>query len=180
MRRRLGVWIAVPVLVVMLGFIVVLATSDSSRDRETESPLLGRQAPPITGETIDGGTFDLADHSGEFVLVNVFATWCTPCIREHPELVEFQERHARAGDATVVSVVFDDQVDNVRDFFADHGGDWPVVTDPDGRIALSYGVAKVPESYLVAPDGTVLTKFTGGVTAGGLEQVLDNAREVLG
>ena len=58
----------------------------------------------------------------------------------------------------------------VRDFFADNGGDWPVVVDPDGRIALGYGVSGVPESYLVAPDGTVVTKFVGGVTARGLDQ----------
>lgn len=175
MRGRLGIWIAVPVLLVMLGFIVVLATSESG-DREARSPLLGRQAPPISGETVDGGTFDLADHAGEFVVVNVFATWCTPCIREHPELVRFQERHARIGDAAVVSVVFDDSADNVRDFFEEHGGDWPVLADPDGRIALSYAVSKVPESYLIGPDGTVVTKLVGGVTESGLERVLDQAR----
>ncbi|MGK2929691.1 MAG: TlpA family protein disulfide reductase [Acidimicrobiales bacterium] len=178
MRGRLGVWIAVPVLLVMLGFIVVLATSESG-DREARSPLLGRQAPPISGETLDGGTFDLADHRGQFVVVNVFATWCTPCIREHPELVRFEQRHAQTGDASVVSVVFDDQVDNVRQFFAEQGGDWPVLTDPDGRIALSYAVAKVPESYLIAPDGTVISKLVGGVTAAGLERVLEQAQEAI-
>ncbi len=178
MRGRLGVWIAVPVLLVMLGFIVVLATSESG-DREARSPLLGRQAPPISGETLDGGTFDLADHRGQFVVVNVFATWCTPCIREHPELVRFEQRHAQTGDAAVVSVVFDDQVDNVRQFFAEQGGDWPVLTDPDGRIALSYAVAKVPESYLIAPDGTVISKLVGGVTAAGLERVLEQAQEAI-
>lgn len=178
MRGRLGVWIAVPLLLVMLGFIVVLATSESG-DREARSPLLGRQAPPIAGETVDGGTFDLADHRGQFVLLNVFATWCTPCIQEHPELVRFEQRHSRIGDAAVVSVVFDDKPDNVRQFFDDQGGDWPVLTDPDGRIALSYAVAQVPESYLIAPDGTVITKLVGGVTESGLERVLDEAREAI-
>lgn len=176
MRSRLGVWIAAPVLVVMLGLIVVLATSEPATDRETGSRLLGRQAPPIVAETIDGETYDLSDHSGEYVLVNIFATWCTPCIREHPELVEFAERHEDAGDASVVSIVFDDRASNAQAFFEKQGGDWPVVTDPDGRISLSYAVAKVPESYLVAPDGVVITKFTGGVTADGLEAVLAEAK----
>jgi cytochrome c biogenesis protein CcmG, thiol:disulfide interchange protein DsbE len=176
-RGRLAAWVAAPVLVVMLGFIVVLGTSEPAADRETGSPLLGRQAPPIEGRTVDGSTFDLADHSGGFVLVNMFATWCTPCIREHPELVEFQRRHP--DDATVVSVVFDDSEDNVRRFFEENGGDWPVVTDPDGRIALSYAVARVPESYLIAPDGTVVTKLAGGVTADGLDRLLTQAREAL-
>lgn len=172
-------WIAAPVLVLMLGLIVVLATSDPAQNRETSSPLLGRQAPPTAGETIDGDRFDLADHSGEYVLVNVFATWCTPCIQEHPELVEFEERHSQAGDAAVVSIVFDDQVSNARAFFDRYGGDWPVLTDPDGRIALSYAVSGVPESYLIAPDGTVVTKLVGGVTANGLDQLLSDAQAAI-
>jgi cytochrome c biogenesis protein CcmG/thiol:disulfide interchange protein DsbE len=180
MRGRLAVWVAAPVLVVMLGLIVVLATSDPAKNRETSSPLLGRQAPSIVGETIDGDVFDLSDHAGEYVLVNVFATWCTPCIQEHPELVEFEERHSRSGDAAVVSIVFDDKVSNARDFFEKYGGDWPVVTDPDGRIALSYAVSGVPESYLIAPDGTVITKLIGGVTATGLDQLLADARAAIG
>jgi cytochrome c biogenesis protein CcmG/thiol:disulfide interchange protein DsbE len=168
---RLAVWVAVPVLVVMIGFIVVLATSDSGDD-VASSPLLGRQAPALAGDTIDGETYDLADHRGEWVLVNYFAPWCVPCIREHPELVNFEERHRAAGDASVVSVVYDSDLDAVREFFDDNGGEWPVVTDPEGRVALDWGVEGVPESYLVAPDGTVVYFEKQGVTATGLDRAL--------
>lgn len=178
MRRQIGLWVAVPVLVVMLGFVIVLGTSDGAKNRETESPLIGRQAPSIAGEPLRGdGSYVLAGDRGEWVLVNFFATWCTPCVQEHPELVNFAERHEAAGDAAVVSVVYDADEDNVRDFFEDNGGDWPVVDDPQGRIALSYGVAGVPESYLIAPDGMVVTKIVGGVTASGLDAVLARAQE---
>ncbi len=180
MTARRSMWIAVPVLLVMIGFIVVLAMSDPSGSRTAASPLLGRQAPAVSGETIDGATFDLADHRGEWVLLNVFATWCTPCIQEHPELLNFQKRHALAGDATVVSIVYNDRPADARDFFAQRGGDWPVVTDPDSRIAVSYGVTGVPESYLIGPDGTVVSKFTGGVTASQLDQVLAQAQQAVG
>ncbi len=180
-KGRLAVYVAIPVLVVMLGFIVVLATSEDAANRSVESPLLGRQAPAITGETLlDGDEYALADQRGEWVLVNFFATWCVPCIREHPELVNFEQRHDAAGDAAVVSVVYDADPDNVRDFFAENGGDWPVVDDPDGRIALSYGVSGVPESYLVSPDGVVVTKLEGGVTASGLDQLLADAQAAYG
>ena len=129
-------------------------------------------------ETLDGEPFALDGLRGRFVVVNFFATWCIPCIREHPELVEFQRRNAEADDTAIVSVVFDDRPETVRQFFSDNGGDWPVVTDPDGRIAVSYGVAGVPESYLVAPDGTVVTKIVGGVTADELDDLVDRARSV--
>jgi cytochrome c biogenesis protein CcmG, thiol:disulfide interchange protein DsbE len=179
-RGRLAAWVAVPVLVVMLGFLFVLATSDDSGSRTAQSPLLGRQAPAITGETVAGNDFVLADEGGGFVVVNFFAPWCVPCVREHPELVNFERRHRGEGDASVVSVVYDASTDSVRDFFADNGGDWPVVEDPTGKIALDYGVSGVPESYLIGPDGVVVTKLVGGVTASGLDRLLADAQQAYG
>jgi cytochrome c biogenesis protein CcmG/thiol:disulfide interchange protein DsbE len=173
-RRRVGPWIAGAVLVVLAALIGVLATSGG--DDGVRSTLIGRQAPGIAGDTIDGGAYDLAEHRGEFVVVNFFATWCVPCIREHPELVEFEERHREAGDASVVSVVFDSRPEQVREFFAENGGDWPVVLDPAGRTSLEYGVTGVPESYLLAPDGTVLVKIEGGVTAAALDDLLEQVQ----
>ena len=169
MRSRIALWIAIPVLVVMTAFIAVLAFSD---DDPAASPLLGRQAPSIVSTTIDGEDFDLDAYRGQFVLVNFFAPWCVPCVREHPELVNFERRQSVGGDVAVVSVVFDAEVDAVRTFFDDNGGDWPVVTDPDKIIQLDYGVTGLPESYLIAPDGIVLTKITGGVTAADLDALL--------
>ena len=176
MRRRLGPWIAGGLLVAILGLVAILAVSDPATRRATTSPLLGRQAPAITAERLSGARFDLAEQRGRFVVVNFFATWCIPCIREHPELVEFSRTEGPDG-ATIISVVYDDDPDDVRQFFEDNGGDWPVVIDTDGRIALSYGVSGVPESYLVAPDGTVVTKLIGGVTTDDLNRILADARE---
>ncbi len=173
-RRRVGPWIAGAVLVVLAAFIGVLATGGD--DDGVRSTLIGLPAPGISGQTIDGEAYDLADRRGEFVVVNFFATWCVPCIREHPELVEFERRQRKEGGASVVSVVFDSRLEQVREFFDRNGGDWPVVPDPDGRTALQYGVTGVPESYLIGPDGIVLTKIEGGVTADALEDILEEVQ----
>jgi len=141
-RRRIGPWIAGALLVVLGAFVAVLATGGD--DAKVRSSLIGAPAPDISGETIDGSTYSLRDDRGGYVVVNFFATWCVPCIREHPELVEFEERHRAEGDASVVSVVFDSRPDQVREFFEREGGEWPVVLDPDGRTALEYGVTGVP------------------------------------
>lgn len=164
--------IATPVLIVMLAFVWILASSEPATDRQVKSPLLDKVAPPLQGDTLDAARYDLDNRRGQYVVVNFFATWCTPCVREHPELVRFSERHAEAGDASVVSIIYDDQASDARQFFVDRGGEWPVVLDPDGRVALEFGVAGVPESFIVAPDGTVVAKIIGGVTANGLDQLI--------
>lgn len=172
-RRRHGALaIAILIGVVLALFIGLLATRDPATDRQVSSPLLDRLAPEITGTTIDGEAFDLDDLRGEWVVVNFFATWCVPCRQEHPELLSFSRRHAQAGDAQVVSVVFGDEPDAVRAYFDENGGDWPVVIGDEGRVALDYGVAGVPESYLVDPEGFVRAKIVGGVTSDGLDRIL--------
>jgi cytochrome c biogenesis protein CcmG, thiol:disulfide interchange protein DsbE len=84
--------------------------------------------------------------------------------------VRFADAHP--DDARVISVVFSDDPDDVKRFFDERGGDWPIVHDDDGAIATAWGVARVPESYLVGPNGRVVGKITGGVTFEFLEAQL--------
>src|SRR5882672_195573 len=107
-RRRLAPLIAVPVALVMVLLVILLATRDPASERLAKSPLVGKQAPPIEGVTLANEPFTLDRVRGEWVVVNFFGSWCTPCIQEHPELVSFQNAHRGARDATVVSVAFAD------------------------------------------------------------------------
>jgi cytochrome c biogenesis protein CcmG/thiol:disulfide interchange protein DsbE len=160
------------VATIVAVLVVVLAAGNPATQRQTESPLLGRLAPAVRGNTLDGGTYDLDDRRGRWVVVNFFATWCTPCVVEHPELVAFDEEHTAIGDAAVVSVLYDDDPGAARTFLAERGGDFPVLLDPQGAIGVAYGVARVPESFLVAPDGTVVRRLVGGVTQKQLDDLL--------
>jgi cytochrome c biogenesis protein CcmG/thiol:disulfide interchange protein DsbE len=173
----MAVWVVLPVAVVLGLLLLLLATRDPSSKRETRSDLLGQLAPDVTGPTTDGNVFAIDAERGRWVLVNFFSTTCVPCIQEHPELVAFQQRHAAAGDATVVSVAFDDSAASVTRFFEENGGDWPVLVADTGGIAVRYGVTGVPESYLVAPSGVVVSKFIGGVRADDLEARIDRLLE---
>ncbi len=175
-RGRVAALITVPLALVLVVFVVILATRDPASDREVESPLLGQPAPRIEGTTIEGRPFDSATYDGRWLLVNFFATWCVPCVQEHPELIAFERGQSEAdgGQTNVVSVVFDDQEDAVQRFFARNGGDWPVVLTDDTVVA-EWGVAGVPESYLVDPGGIVRAKLVGGVTAAGLDDLVQRA-----
>jgi cytochrome c biogenesis protein CcmG, thiol:disulfide interchange protein DsbE len=157
--------------VVILLLIVLLATRDPASDRQVDSPLLGRTAPRIEGTTIAGRDFDSATYDGRWLVVNFFATWCVPCVQEHPELVAFQRAQREAGQANVISVVFDDDESSARQFFERNGGDWPVVLAAQTVIA-DWGVRGVPESFVVDPSGTVRYKLIGGVTAQGLSELV--------
>jgi len=163
---------AIVVGVVLVALIVLLATRGTSSS--PESRIVGQAAPEFSGPTLDGETFRLSSHRGEWVLVNFFATWCTPCVLEHPQLVEFVEQHE--GDPVqVVSIAYgNDQEDALRQFFAEKGGDWPVIASGTGRVSLDYGVTGVPETYVVAPSGQVVARFEG-VTADGLDRAIDQA-----
>jgi cytochrome c biogenesis protein CcmG/thiol:disulfide interchange protein DsbE len=177
--RRTAVWIVLPIAVAMALFVILLATRDPAAERAQNSTAIGQITPLIEGEDLDGQWFDIDEHRGKWVVVNFFSTTCIPCIVEHPELVEFSERRAATDDAIVVSVAFDDSAANVRDFFLEHGGVWPVITGDTGSIAVDFGVTAVPESYLVAPSGIVAAKLIGGVTADDLDaritQLLEQA-----
>lgn len=176
-HRRTALFVSLAVAVVLVAFVAVLATRKAATDRVADSPLVDKPAPPLTGATLDGGFFNIADYVGgdEWVVVNFFATWCPPCRTEHPQLIGFDETHTRLGDAVVVSVVFDDDTDEVREYFEDNGGEWPVVADEDSQIVADWGVSGVPETYIVAPSGRVVRKLIGGVTQGGLERIIAEA-----
>jgi cytochrome c biogenesis protein CcmG, thiol:disulfide interchange protein DsbE len=176
-RRRTGLIVSAVVAVLAIGFVAVLATREPATDRRRDSPLIGKVVPPLAGETLAGGNFDIDDQRGRWVVVNFFATWCVPCRIEHPELDAFNQAHTRAGDAVLVSALFDDDPASAREFFDRNGGDWPVVLDGDGLIASAFGTPKVPESYLVTPNGRVAAKFTGGVTRDGLDRAIDQIEQ---
>lgn len=165
----------------LLGFIGLLATSDASPGSLNSNALVDKVAPLVSGPTLDGDRFDLAEHRGQWVLVNFFATDCPGCITEHPELVEFMRRHEASGSVEVVSVNFGDDPRRIAAFFEKNGGDWPVIVDGDAaqQFAMSFGVTAVPETYIITPSGRVGAKLIGssGVTADQLDAALGLATQ---
>jgi cytochrome c biogenesis protein CcmG/thiol:disulfide interchange protein DsbE len=173
-KSRVVMWVSIATAVVLAAFIAILASSKQNT-LSVSSPLIGHTAPPISGPGINlPGAYQLSSYSGKWVLVNFAASWCSPCRSETPQLEKFEQEHASVGDAAVLTVEDDpgDRAD-LAAFLRQHKATWPAVQDADASVA--YGVAGLPESYLVDPDGTVIAKYDGEVTAAGIDKVISEA-----
>ena len=181
-RRRIAPLVVGVLGVVMAGLFYVLVTADGGGGESAATPLLGRPAPEAVGTLDDGSSFDLARRKGSWVVLNFFDPDCVPCIREHPELVQFSEDQATLGTdgAELYSVITRGDRDEIDEFFDDRGGDWPQIYSDHGEFAVAFGVAQVPETWIIDPSGVVQLRLISEVTANDLNSILRQFREQYG
>jgi cytochrome c biogenesis protein CcmG/thiol:disulfide interchange protein DsbE len=162
-------WLLVPLVAVPLGWILFQGLG---RDPRTiPSPLIGQPLPALAGATLDGGSFDSATLAGRPAVVNVWASWCAPCVEEHPLLLDLQRQHG--DELAVVGLIYQDQPEGAHRFLEAYGdGGWPDLTDPGGRMALDLGVTGPPETFFVDADGIVRYRHVGPLTADVLAEQL--------
>ena len=178
MNRGKGIrYIAGAAGVLLLAFLVVLAMAKPGDSESASSPLLGQAAPVVKSTTIGGGDFDLARRKGSWVVLNFFNSTCVPCRQEHPFLVDFAKEQESSDNAVELYTVVNDDADGpVQAFFDTNGGDWPAIRDDDGAISVAFGVAKVPESWVIDPNGFVRLRIMGALTKGFLTSRLDELK----
>jgi cytochrome c biogenesis protein CcmG/thiol:disulfide interchange protein DsbE len=178
-RRPVAPFVVLAVALVLGGLFVVLAGAEPRTDQTAATPFLDAPAPEVRGELADGREFDLSRRKGSWVVLNFFTSTCIPCQAEHPELIRFVEQQRALGTdcSEFYTVVVDDRREAVEDFFAEEGGDWPIVYDPEGRFSVAFGVAKVPETWIIDPNGIVRGRVISQVTAEFLGTQLQQLRE---
>jgi len=176
-KRPFAPFIAGAVGMVLVAFLALLAFANPGGTDSAESPLLGKPAPEVKSTIIDGGNFDLARRKGSWVVLNFFNSTCVPCRQEHPLLVDFAAEQRTSDDPVeLYTVVNDDSDAAVKAYFASNGGDWGKVRDDDGAISVAFGVAKVPESWVIDPDGFVRMRVIGALSEGFLTARLDELK----
>jgi cytochrome c biogenesis protein CcmG/thiol:disulfide interchange protein DsbE len=176
-RRRVAPFAAIGVGVVIVGLLWILAQAEPGGTTTADSPLLGRPAPTVLSTTTADTPFDLSRRKGSWVVLNFFNSTCVPCIREHPELVAFhQQQRAQTNGAELYTVIWDDREADVERWFRANGGDWPRVRDPEGAIGVAFGVARVPETWIIDTNGFVRLRILGEVTADFLTERLDELK----
>ncbi|OJT97340.1 MAG: thiol:disulfide interchange protein [Rhizobium sp. 63-7] len=162
-RRGLRILLALLPLIVFAGLAAVfLMQLGSGKDiSEIPSALIGTKAPVLNLAALEGANVPaLTDAAvkGKLSLVNVFASWCVPCRQEHPILKEL----AKDSRITIVGINYKDRQENALRFLGELGNPYAAIgVDPNGKAAIDWGVYGIPESYLVAADGTILYKRVG-------------------
>lgn len=150
-------------LLVVIPLLVVLLMNLGRNPHMVRSPLVGRAAPPFTLTPVGGGApVSLESLRGRPVVLNFWATWCTPCIQEHPALSGVA---AARPDVTFLGVVYQDEEARIRDFQRRYGSTYPSLVDPDGKTSIAYGIAGVPETFFIDRTGTIVEKVSYALSA---------------
>ena len=131
----------------------------------------GTPAPALRLQGLDGRPVDLAALRGRPVVVNFWATWCEPCVREFPLLGEAAATH-RPDRLAVVGVLTNDRPAAARAFVRRHHATWPVGIDPNATTAGRWGAVGLPHTYFVRPDGTLASHQLGELTRDALDRQL--------
>ena len=159
---------AIPV-VLLLGLMALLAVGLTRDPRVVPSPLIGKPAPAFDLPLLEGGTGNYGTQQliGQPVLVNFWASWCPPCLQEHPLLLEL----ARSG-VKIVGFNYKDDPADARQWLARHGNPYRlVVQDRQGRVGLDWGVYGAPETYVLDAQGKILHKQIGPLTEQAWQQI---------
>ncbi len=170
--KRTVLVVSLSILAVVIAFSGFLATRRPVGNATVApSPLLGKVAPAIHARQLTGGIFSLRSERGQVVVVNFWASWCAPCVREAPELSTFAWDQRHHG-VVVVGVVFNDTLNSANAFAAHYGSLYPSVIDPGGVLANSYGVSSPPTTYVIDRHGRVAATLLGATTAKQLTAVV--------
>lgn len=152
------------------------ASQESAASQEEERPSV--PAPDFTLTDQFGESHTLSDYQGKIVFLNFWATWCSPCKSEMPDIQALYEAHGGNAEDLVVLGVAQPGVgregssEDIADFLAEGGYTYPVVMDEDGTVFAQYGIRAFPTTFMISSDGTVYGYVEGAISAEIMEDIV--------
>ena len=161
----------VPLLVLLLFVAIVAWRLITPDDTKIRSRMTGQPVPAFALEPATAGIPGLASKdlaTGEPRLVNVFASWCVPCIAEAPLLMELKRQ-----GVPIDAVAVRDRPSDVAEFLGRHGNPFQRIgADPESRVQIALGSSGVPETFVVDGRGVIRYQHMGPIEAGDLPALL--------
>ena len=157
---------------VFAALVLLLAIGLRLNPREVPSPLIGKAAPPFDLPLLQqpDKRFSEKQMLGRVWILNVWASWCPPCLVEHPVVT----RVAAAGIAPVIGLNYKDAREEALPWLERNGNPYQlIVFDRDGRIGIDYGVYGVPETYVIDRQGVIRFKHIGPLSAEVVQQKVE-------
>jgi cytochrome c biogenesis protein CcmG/thiol:disulfide interchange protein DsbE len=148
---------------VFVALLALLAVGLKLNPREVPSPLIGKPAPAFELPLLAKPEQRFSEKTllGKPWVLNVWASWCPPCLAEHPVVSQM----SRSGLAPVVGLNYKDTREEALPWLERNGNPFQVVVfDPNGRIGIDYGVYGVPETYVIDRAGIIRYKHIGPLT----------------
>ena len=152
---------AILVFLVVSGLIILFSLKQKNSYLNYSPMEPGLPAPNFTLPGLDGKMVNLSDYRGAVVLVNIWATWCPPCVDEMPSL-ERLYKEFKGENFEILAVSIDAAgTKAVAPFMKKHNLSFPALIDPEGTISALYQTTGVPESFIVNQEGILINKIIG-------------------
>jgi peroxiredoxin len=154
--------ILILVCIVGIGVMYLLQTKDSSFDQDGRSRFeKGGRAPNFTVPDLDGQMVSLADFKGQLVLLNIWASWCAPCVQEMPSMEKLYQE-LKDEKFVILAVSIDESgAEVVRPFMKKHGLSFNALIDSAGTLKNLYRITGVPESFVIDRQGNIIQEIIG-------------------
>lgn len=167
-------------LLLSIGWIIFTAFQTSQRiENNFFVPQIGFQAPDFILSDLEGDSYQLNNLKGTAVVINVWASWCTPCKAEMPAIQNIYEQYA---DENIIILGINDtrqdSVSEVLDFARKNDLTFPILLDYEGMVSRDYQVQALPTTFFISPQGEIVDIVIGGPMSEALLEI--RVRDLLG
>lgn len=176
--KKVVQWAILALILVVTVFTIYSGLDSGSESVEKDAakapkvqeyPEIGYLAPAFQLKSLDGEEHELKQYIGKPVILNFWASWCTPCIQEAPYFVEMHSKYKQDVQILTINLTAVDSLEGAKAFVEQFGYEFPTLLDEENEAATSYRIKPIPTTFFINPQGLITDGVYGGMTIEDLE-----------